>query len=206
MIDKEQWFFVEGKMNSLIRQKPFERMLTLHIEEKDRAVERAKTEEINRHFKKHLSTMHAWAVDNLSLDHVLTPEEYADLLPHAYEWQNEHLKKGMKGVGIWGICTLAGFFLSAVVSPVLFVLWGAACITQVGCGLFFIAVRPSCRITNMFERYFTKPISFLRYGHYGNHTGKISLPYSNEEKNTLRERYVRLFIRRESENSVPRAQ
>jgi hypothetical protein len=170
-------------------------MLALHVEEKNRAMEAARTREINRHLKKHLSTMHAWAVDELSLDHVLMPEEYRDILPRAREWQKEHLKKGVTGAGIWSIGNLAGFFLSAAVSPLLVLAWGTAFIMQIGCGLFFIGVRPPCRITEMFDRYFRKPASFLRYGHYGKLTGYIAFPYSEKERNAIREHYVRLFIK-----------
>lgn len=182
-------------MNLLIRQRPFERMLTRHMEEKNCVREEARMREINRHFEKHLTTMHAWAVNNLSLDHVLTSEEYSDILPRACEWQRECLRKGAKSAGLWMLGIAAGFGASALLSPVLAIMWGSLFIGQLFIAGLIGIRQPPCRLTETFYHFFTKPMSFLRYGHYGELTGKIALPYSEEERNAIKQEYIRLFIK-----------
>lgn len=178
----------------LIRQRPFERMLTAHMEEKNRILEEAKTREINKHLQKHLTTMHAWAVNSLSLDHVLTPEEYSDILPRAGEWHKKCLKKGINGSAVWMLGVGAGFCVSSL-SPILSLLWGIVFIGQLFVAGLIGIKQPPCWLTDVINHFFVKPVSFLRYGHYGDLTGKILLPYTEEERNTIKQEYIRLFIK-----------
>lgn len=164
-------------------------MLTAHIEETDRTLAETKMREINRHFKKHLSTMHAWAVDNLSLDHVLTPEEYADILPHAREWHKRRLKKGVITSGLFGFFSITGLCIAASISPLLAGGWLGFLLLQIpGSYLIYRG-----GLSQLLKRYIGKPATFLLCGHYG--SGTIAFLYSREEQNAMKERYIREFVR-----------
>lgn len=181
----------ENGVNSLIRPRPFERMLTAHIEEKGRTLEEAKMREINRHFKKHLSAMHAWAVDNLSLDHILTPEEYADILPRAREWHKMRLKTGVIASGLFGLFNIASFGIAASISPFLAAGWLGFLLLQIpGSYLFYKG-----GLSQLLKRYIVKPAAFSRCGHYGSFTGKTAFLYSAEEEKAIKEQYIRRFVK-----------